>query len=362
METGVSRRDFLRSSAVATLGPSAMALAQDSPIITKPIGAPVVISSANGLSATARAMQMIKQGADTLDAVIAGVNLVEEDPTDHSVGYGGLPNEDGVVQLDSSVMHGPTHRAGAVAALQGIKTPSRVAQLVMDRTDHVLLVGKGALEFAKAHGFKEEELLTEEARKIWLLWKENLSGEDDWIPNEVLDNHKRQSGLWRKIPFTYGTINCNALDANGHLSGVTTTSGLSFKMPGRVGDSPLIGCGLYVDDEVGAAGSTGRGEAVILDNGAYSVVEQMRQGKSPEEACLAVLKRIIAHNTPSRLKREDGRPKFDVKFYAINKRGEYGAAAIWSDAQFAVNSAKGNRLEKCAYLFKRPFPPEQPSL
>jgi N4-(beta-N-acetylglucosaminyl)-L-asparaginase len=310
---------------------------------------PIVISSGNGLPATTRAMEVMAGGGDVMDAVIEGVNIVERDPDDHSVGYGGLPNEDGVVELDSSVMYGPTHRAGAVASLQGVKTPSRVAQMVMNRTDHVLLVGEGARRFAKAHGFKIEELLTDDARREWLKWKETHSDRDD----RLAPTHDGQAAGDPSYLFTYGTINCNALDQNGNLAGVTTTSGLSYKIPGRVGDSPLIGCGLYVDNEVGAAGSTGRGEAVIINNGSFSVVEHMRQGMEPQAACLAVLQRIVDHNKLARLQKEDGRPDFNVSFYAINKAGQYGAASVWSGMEFAVSDDRGHRKEKGAYLFKR---------
>ena len=297
---------------------------------------------------------MIRDGADTLDAVIAGVNLLEEDPDDITVGYGGLPNEDGIVELDSCVMHGPTCGTGAVAALRNIKTPSRVAKLVMERTDHVLLVGKGALRFARAHGFKEVNLLTDKAREIWLKWKEHLSDEDDWVPAPEAPEENAQSRATADMPFTYGTINCCGLNQAGDMSGVTTTSGLSFKIPGRVGDSPIIGAGLYVDNRVGAAGSTGRGEAVIKICGSHTVVEAMRHGMAPVDACLFALRRIVETTTEPRLKLEDGRPNFDVKFYALAKDGRFGAAAIWSEAEFAVFADGRNRLEECAFLYQRP--------
>jgi N4-(beta-N-acetylglucosaminyl)-L-asparaginase len=357
MSSNVSRRDFLRSSiTAAALGPTAAALGQSAAPQVTPAGKPIAISSANGLRAVETAVQMMSEGADALDAVIAGVNIVEEDPKDHSVGYGGLPNEDGVVELDSCCMHGPTNLAGAVAGLRGIKTPSKIARLVMRRTDHVLLVGEGALRFAKAHGFKEEQLLTEDARKIWLRWKENHSDRDDWIPPEVPDEGRSDLSPWRDLQYTYGTINCNALDAAGNLSGVTTTSGLSYKIPGRVGDSPIIGAGLFVDNAVGAAGSTGRGEAVIQNCGAHTVIEAMRHGKSPEEACLVALQRISDNNHLARLQRDDGRPNFDVKFYALNKKGQHGGAAIWSGAHYALHDAEGNHRKDAAYLYKRKKP------
>ena len=346
----VSRRYFLQSAA-ATAAVTALtrqAPAQDDKAATAV--RPVVIASANGEVATRVAGRMIKKGADTLDAVVAGVNTVELDPGDTSVGYGGLPNEDGVVELDSCVMHGPTCRAGSVAALQNIKTPSLVAKTVMERTDHVMLVGVGALRFAKAHGFKEYDLLTDRARKRWLRWKEAHSDRDDWLGAVESD---RRSDAGDAFSRTYGTINCCALDAAGDLSGVTTTSGLSFKIPGRVGDSPLIGAGLFVDNEIGAAGSTGRGEAVIKICGAHTVVEAMRQGMAPKDACLHALKRIVSTTTERRLLRGNRRPDFDVKFYAVAKDGQYGAASIWSGAQFAVFAGNATKKEDCAYLYER---------
>jgi len=350
----VTRRSFLQSAAAtAALGPMAATAMAQTPSTGGPKSGPIVIASANGLAATKAAAEWILAGGDTLDAVIAGVNIVEEDPDDTSVGYGGLPNEDGVVELDSCVMHGPTCRAGAVAALRNIKTPSRVAQVVMERTDHIMLVGEGALRFARAHGFEEVNLLTEKARKKWLRWKERHSDNDDWVaPEGELDEdaETRRGVAWES---TYGTINCCAVNVRGDLSGVTTTSGLSYKIPGRVGDSPIIGAGLFVDNEVGAAGATGRGEAVIKICGSHTIVEAMRSGMSPTEACLHALKRIVKTTTERRLRKPDGRPDFDVKFYALAKDGRFGSAAIWSGAEFAVWSQGRNRKEKSAYLYER---------
>lgn len=356
MKNNLKRRDFLKTGVAATAG----VIAGSSTAFSGTIGGlvqssvkPVVIASSNGLQATAKAMAMIRSGADALDAVIAGVNIVEEDPEDTSVGYGGLPNEDGVVELDSSVMHGPTGRGGAVASIRNIKNPSKVARLVMERTDHVLIVGEGALRFAKAHGFPEENLLTDKAREIWLRWKENASTKDDWLPAHGMDSMDIGEG-YKEFVRTTGTINCNAVDMNGNISGVTTTSGLAFKIPGRVGDSPILGAGLYVDNEVGAAGSTGRGEANLLSCASVMIVEYMRQGKSPEEACLMACKRIAAQTKMKRLLDQQGRPNFNVSYYAINKRGEFGGAAIWSGAQFTVNTGEvQSRKLDCAYLYKR---------
>jgi N4-(beta-N-acetylglucosaminyl)-L-asparaginase len=297
-------------------------------------------------------MEMIQEGMDPLDAVVAGVSIVEEDPNDHSVGYGGLPNEDGVVELDSCLMHGPTNRGGAVASLRGINTPSRVARLVMERTDHVLLVGEGALRFAKAHGFEEVNLLTDEARKIWLEWKENLSETDDWLPPHEPGEAADSMDARRSLGELTGTINCNAVDANGNIAGVTTTSGLAFKIPGRVGDSPIIGAGLFVDNEVGACGSTGRGEANLLNLSSFLIVENMRNGMSPEEAGLSALKRV-AEKTEPRLRDEKGRPAYQLRFYALNKRGEYAGVSMWSsELQYAVHDGVKNQSKDFAYLYK----------
>ena len=347
----LSRREFLQSTtamaAVSCVPVAAMATQSAS------APRPVVISSANGLNeATGKAMEMILAGRDTLDAVIAGVNKVEEDPKDSSVGFGGMPNEDGVVELDSCVMHGPSCRAGSVASIRNIMYPSRVAKVVMERTDHVMIVGEGALRFARAHGFEEVNLLTENARRRWLKWKERHSDRDDWLSPEEQGGTKSAS-VRDDWTFRHGTINCCAVDAGGDLSGVTTTSGLAFKIPGRVGDSPIIGAGLFVDNNVGAAGSTGRGEAVIKTCGAHTVVEAMRHGMSPVEACLHALERIVETTTEKRLLRPDGRPSFDVKFYAVAKDGRFGGASMWSGGRFAVHADGRNRHEPCAFLFDK---------
>lgn len=349
MKSKLSRRDFLKAgislSATSMLaGRKSFGSGEEAALNMK------AVASGNGLRATEKAMELLKKGGDPLDAVIAGVNIIEEDPEEMSVGYGGLPNEEGVVELDASVMHGPTHNAGAVASLRNINTPSKVAKLVMERTDHALLVGEGALKFARAHGFKEENLLTEKAREIWLKRKENLSNRDFWFPPE-----KEEVEPELESYLTYhGTINCIAIDGKGDLAGVTTTSGFYFKIPGRVGDSPIIGAGLYVDNEVGAAGSTGRGEANILNCGSFTVVDFMRRGYSPEEACLQSLKRIAEKSKlQPRLLNIEGLPRFGLKFYAINKKGQYGAASMWSDGKFAVHDGQENKFAEIAYLFKR---------
>jgi N4-(beta-N-acetylglucosaminyl)-L-asparaginase len=333
----------------------------------------VVIASGNGVRACDRALEMIRRGADTLDAVIAGVNINEDDPEDNSVGYGGLPNEQGVVELDASVMHGPTRRCGSVASLRNIKNPSKVAKLVMEQTDHIMLVGNGALEFAKAWGFKEENLLTEKSRLAWIVWKQSLrdsGGHNNWI--DGLDAPKRTSVQFPGVdgetlawayevarnPIT-GTINCLALNRRGEMSGVTTTSGLSWKIPGRIGDSPIIGAGVYVDQEVGAAGSTGRGEENIRVCGAHTIVENMRHGMTPKEACLDALKRVARNYDNDRARLD----KFDLNFYAIRRDGEFAGVSLWNGMtssrgeirprQFAVADGGKARLENCVYLLER---------
>lgn len=348
-----TRREFLKRAGV--LGASALvSSAVPVPVArgSQGVGKPLVIASANGLQAASKAMEIVRGGVDALDAVIAGVNLVEDDPKDTSVGYGGLPNEDGIVELDAAVMHGPTHRAGAVASLRNIKNPSKVARTVMERTDHVLLVGEGALRFAKAHGFKEEDLLTDASRAEWLKWKENMSREDDWLPPHT-ELDKDIGGIFEPFFRYTGTIHCSAIDLQGNISCVTTTSGLAYKIPGRVGDSPIIGAGLYLDNEVGAAGSTGRGEANLINCSSVMIVEFMRLGKSPEEACLEACKRIVDHNRMARLKDKNGRPNFDVKFYALNRKGESGGAAIFSGSQYARHDGTTAKLVDSAYLYKR---------
>jgi N4-(beta-N-acetylglucosaminyl)-L-asparaginase len=307
------------------------------------------ISSANGLGATKKAYLLILAGGDPLDAAIAGVNLVEDDPEENSVGLGGLPNEEGVVELDSAVMHGPTHRAGAVAAIRNIKNPSNVAKLVMDQTDHVLLVGEGALKFAKAQGFVEENLLTEASRKIWLYWKQSLSEEDDWLtpPDKDLDPAVR-----KHFHRPTGTIHCAAMNAAGDISCVTTTSGLAFKLPGRVGDSPIIGAGLYVDNAIGSCGSTGRGEANLQNLCSFAGVELMRGGMTPREAGLEILRRVAAHTVP-RLRDKQGRPNFDLKFYLMSKDGRHAGVSMWGPMKFAVTDKDGTRLEDCAALYQK---------
>ena len=342
----LSRRDFVGVTsglaAGAVLGPRA-AKAEAPAVHIRPPSKPVVVASANGIRGVQRAGELIVQGMDTLDAIIEGVKIQELDPNDSSVGYGGLPNEDGVVQLDASCMHGPTNRAGAVGSLEGIKTPSVVAKYVLMYTEHVLLVGPGAKKFALSYGFKEEELLTDRARDAWLRWRARRGPSDNWL--EVPDDEM----LSRE---EHGTINMNAVNPNGDVSSVTTTSGLSWKIPGRVGDSPIIGAGQYTDNAVGAAGSTGRGESCIQACGAFLTVDFMRRGMSPTDACLETLRRVIATSEP-RLLDEQGRPRFGLNFYAINKEGEFGGGAFTSGARYSAWDGETAQHYDSAYLFER---------
>ncbi len=353
MSDTLHRRAFLSATAAAGLGATALGA---SPFRQAGARRPVVISSANGLRTVTKAMELIRAGADPLDAAIAGVAIVEADPSDRSVGYGGIPNEQGVVELDAAVMHGPTHGGGAVASIRNIMHPAAVARVVMKRTDHCLLVGEGALKFARAHGFPEENLLTEESRKIWLHWKETLSANDDWLPppDDELDAVVREHFGIRKT----GTIHCSALDTHGDVGCTTTTSGLYYKIPGRVGDSPILGAGLYLDNTVGSAGSTGRGEANLLNCSSYLIVEGMRRGLAPKDAIVEAMKRVVATNRAKRLQDAKGRPNFDVKFYAISKDGRFAGGSLWAGARMAVHDGDSARLVDCTPLFDEPAPKE----
>src|SRR5215471_9527820 len=375
-------KDLSVSRRAVMLGVAALPMAQKIGAQSRP--KIIAISSANrnngGINCCAKAVEVIKGGGDTLDAVIAGVNIVELDPRDNSVGYGGLPNAEGVVELDASCMHGPTRRGGAVAALRNIKTPSKVARAVMEQTDHMFLVAEGALKFARAVGFKEEDLLTDESRLQWLVWKKSLkdgNNHNHWGPGLNAPPAKKRGALdlqqlEREFPNAgkellaeaienalhppHGTINCITINAAGEMSAVTTTSGMAWKIPGRVGDSPIIGGGLWLDQDVGGAGSTGLGEENIRACGAHSVVEFMRQGKSPKEAALEALKRVVRNfdNDMERL------AQVDLQFYALRKDGEYAGATLWGPkpgmrvAQFAVcTSDRESHHEDCVFLLER---------
>ncbi|HXO85768.1 MAG TPA: N(4)-(beta-N-acetylglucosaminyl)-L-asparaginase [Gemmatimonadales bacterium] len=337
----LSRRDFVGTAAALAI-PHAMRPLRPLPPQSRWAAKPVAVASANGLRGVQKAFDMLMQGADTLDSIVEGVKIQELDPNDDSVGYGGLPNADGVVQLDASCMHGPTKRAGAVGCLEGIKTPSEVAKLILKYTNHIFLVGEGAKRFALSYGFKEEDLMTEHSREVWLRWRANLNPDDNFI--DVPDSD-------HLVVTKTGTINCDAVTPQGDISSATTTSGLSWKIPGRVGDSPIIGAGQYCDNDVGAAGSTGRGESNIKVCGGFLTVEHMRRGMKPTDACLETLKRVVAATEP-RLLDERGRPKFGLNFYAVNKRGEFGSASLFP-SRYAAHDGTDAKLRDTAYLFAR---------
>jgi N4-(beta-N-acetylglucosaminyl)-L-asparaginase len=362
------RRDFLRTTAAAGVAVASSKAIAGAPAVIVQGVRPAVVASANGNqfknggdeTCVQRAFRLMTAGSDVLDACIAGVNIVELDPTDDSVGYGGLPNADGVVQLDSSVMHGPKRRAGAVAALEGVRTPSLVAKAVMETTDHHLIVGLGAREFARNMGFKiEDDLNTEHSRKLWLEWKRRTD------PSHYLDPEKRaevwrreglkmvREGLIREEHF-YGTINCDAVNAKGEVCGVTTTSGLSWKIPGRVGDSPILGAGLYVDGAVGAAGSTGRGEANLYNLCSFLIVEEMRRGRGPKDAGMEALRRIKSNTIEKRLLNADGNPNFGINFYVLNARGEHAGVTMYEGAKYAVCTEAGPQTLNCEPLLPKP--------
>ena len=327
---------------------------------------PLIISAANGVQHLDDGMQVLKSGGDTLDAVLAVVTRVEDDPNDDSVGYGGLPNEDGEVELDACVMHGPSRRAGAVGALRKIKNPSLVAKTVMEKSNHVFLVGEGALHYAIDEGFQTMNLLTDRSRLAWLAWKAKSS--ENWRPGldspewkqemaMLLDTPEKQA--WRAhiedVVFhpPTGTINCLAVNEKGEISGTTTTSGLAWKIPGRVGDSPIIGAGCFVDNDVGAAGSTGRGEENIKISGGHTIVEMMRKGMSPTNACLEALHRVARNYAPFKERLRT----FHLLFYALNKDGQHGSASLWAKTaqghvfQYAVHDGTKARLVACTPLF-----------
>ncbi len=358
----LNRRDFVRTGALAGAALAVPGALDGAPAIhVKRQARPVVIASSNGnrsrgadgRTCVQTAFERMTAGEDVLDALIAGVNIVELDPEDTSVGYGGLPNADGVVQLDSCCMHGPKRRAGGVASLEGVRTPSLVAKAVMNLTDHHLLVGPGARNFARQLGFTiEDDLNTERSRAAWLEWKRRTD------PSRWLDPIKRseagyEAGLsmvddgWIEAEHYWGTINCDGINARGEICGVTTTSGLAWKIPGRVGDSPILGAGLYVDTEVGAAGSTGRGEANLYGLCSFMIVENMRRGMSPKDAGLDACRRIQKNTVETRLLNSRGLPNFGINFYMLNARGEHAGVTMYPGASYAVCDDNGARTIEC---------------
>ena len=316
-----------------------------------------VIASQNGLEATRRAFELLQSGVPAMDATVEGVTLVEDDPEELTVGYGGLPNELGQVELDAAVMDGPTHRGGAVAGLREIRHAARVARLVMRQTNRVLLAGEGARDFALSNGFPRENLLTDKARRMWLHWKRMRSTIDDWhnphreeTDEEILEYFDKHYGS------TGGTVHCSALDADQNLGGTTSTSGHAFKLPGRIGDSPILGAGLYVDNQYGACGSVGHGEANLENLSSFLAVELMRQGAAPEEAGLQVLRRVAEHADDA-ICDDQGRPKLHLQLFLLHKDGRYCGVTMWGPKRLAVSDADGTRWEDSIALYERPDSP-----
>jgi N4-(beta-N-acetylglucosaminyl)-L-asparaginase len=401
-----TRRDFLTTAAAAAAALSSapmqaqQAEASEGVKQMKPPAQPVIVTRETGDNTLAEAYQMLLDGEDTLTAAHHVCLGRENDPGDHSVGYGGLPNEDGLVELDACCMHGPTRQAGSIGALHNIRNACLVSRKVMEQTGHVMLVGEGAERFAVAQGFKREEMLTDDARRIWLLWKENHSNKDFWGPgidspawknpvagtqsqlvrhpaDEHADEHasevRMQSRRLQKMAAdlgippekqwaaieqvlwpTTGTIHVSALNTKGDLSGATTTSGQAFKLPGRLGDSPIIGAGCYTDQDVGSAGATGSGEENIKVAGAHTIVDMMRAGASPKDAGLEALRRIVRNynGDMSRVR------YLDMIYYIVRKDGAYAGVSLWSTTAtgkpkvFAVHDGKGGRIEPCAALLQ----------
>jgi N4-(beta-N-acetylglucosaminyl)-L-asparaginase len=388
----MKRREFLSGLAVTSAslaasqsGKVSSAAQTQSKTTVRAGGKSVMICAAIGIplnpDGTPRANHLdagykqLAAGADTLDAAITVVSGPENDPKENSVGLGGLPNEEGVVELDACSMHGPTRRAGSVGGVRDIKNVAALSQAVMQHTGHVMLVGEGATRFAVAMGFPKENLLTDDSRKIWLLWKEYHSDQDWWGPGlsdprwkppapletssleeQPLRIQKlyaaaadlgiapvdRMDAIQKVLHPPHGTINCSALNEKGEMSSVTTTSGLAWKLPGRCGDSPIIGAGCYCDQDIGAAGATGSGEENIKVAGAHSIVENMRHGMSPEEAGMDVLKRIVRNHNG-----DMNRIRYiSMHYYILRKDGAYAGVSMWSGsaerpAKFAVCDGSG---------------------
>jgi N4-(beta-N-acetylglucosaminyl)-L-asparaginase len=371
MSEKITRRDFVKAGAAATVVSTATGVARgEAPtMLVRRATPPVVIASANGhqyrnggpRTGVEEAFAHIADGEDVLDALIAGVNIVELDPTETGVGYGGLPNSDGVVQLDSCCMHGPKKRAGGVAALEGVRTPSKVARAVMDETDNHLLVGEGAQTFARNMGFAiEPDLNTDRSRELWLEWKRRTDPEHYPDPKTrvevgaAVSRQMMREGLLDPES-RFGTINCDGVGPKGEVCGVTTTSGLAFKIPGRVGDSPILGAGLWLDNDVGAAGSTGRGEANLYNLCSFLVVEEMRRGRSPKDAAMEALGRVVASTVEKRLLNAKGQPNFQLTFYVLSRAGEYAGVALYAkeegrEKRFSVCTENGPEILPCDSL------------
>lgn len=357
-EAHLDRRSLLGAFAGGAAGlacgaPRAHAAPVSAPAVHVKRGRAALVGSHNALVGMQRHFARLLAGAEPLDVAIDIVKIVEADPNDQSVGLGGLPDEDGHVTLDAACMHGPTHNAGSVACIENILHPSEVARLVMERTDHVMLVGEGAYRFARSHGHAHVDLLTEETRRIWMAWKESMSDRDDRLPPRpkagetktgwVIDWKGEQVAVEElfgaKRPT--GTIHVSGVGTNGDVACTTTTSGLAWKIPGRIGDSPIIGAGLYCDQEAGSAGGTGRGEAAILAHASSACIELMRNGKSPLDAGLEVLRRVVRQTQrmatwQPELVDAEGRPSFDLQLYVLGLDGTHAGVSLKGAGQYAA--------------------------
>jgi N4-(beta-N-acetylglucosaminyl)-L-asparaginase len=385
-----SRRNFIATTAVGSASLALDLQGQSKPDsnpapAAHPPKKPVIISAANGYEYLDRAYAVLAGGGDTLDAVMQVITGPEDDPNDDSVGLGGLPNEDGVVELDACCMHGPTRMAGSVAGVREIKNVSLLSKAVMEHTGHVMLVGEGAQKFGVAMGFPRENLLTDRSRRVWLLWKETMSNQDWWGPGLASPNYKlpnetpnhaalhdermqkmeslaaslgiepefRAAAIQRVLHPPTGTIHCSVINEKGEMSGATTTSGLAWKLAGRAGDSPIIGAGSFTDQDVGSAGATGNGEENIKVCGAHTIVENMRRGMSPQEAGMDALKRIVRNFNGDMRKMQ----YVDMSYYILRNDGVYAGVCMWSGPpehprRFAVHDGATKRYETAVALFQ----------
>jgi N4-(beta-N-acetylglucosaminyl)-L-asparaginase len=344
------------------------------------------IASHNGLAAARRAYELLVGGTSPLDACVEGVTLVEDDPEEITVGYGGLPNEDGVVELDAAVMDGATGRGAGVAALRGIRHPTKVARLLLQKTTRVLLVGEGAVRFARANGFVEEDLLTDKARRMWLHWRRTRDRQRDWLPPTPQEADLDVQAWFEKYFYrpsggapghgpegsapcaaegsstraapgpgdpSCGTVHVAAISSAGDVACATSTSGHAFKLAGRVGDSPILGAGLYADNGVGSCGSIGHGETNLENLSSFLAVERMRGGHSPLEAGMEVLRRVAARAAPHQ-RDSAGRAAFNLQLFLLDRDGGHAGVAMWGPKQLAVCDQNGPRLEDCAALYDAP--------
>ena len=386
----LTRRDFIATTAIGSASLAVDLQGQNKPANGAPSSGtapkkPVIICAHNGYNYLDRGYAVLTSGGDTLDAVMQVITGPEDDPNDDSVGLGGLPNEDCVVELDACCMHGPTRMAGSVAGVRDIKNVSLLSKTVMEHTGHVMLVGEGAQQFGFKMGFPKENLLTERSRKTWQLWRETMSSDDWWGPGLASPKFKfpdtagnvseyrdeqiermeklaarigiepefRMAAIERVLHPPTGTIHCSSVNEKGEMSGATTTSGLAWKIPGRAGDSPIIGAGSYTDQDVGSAGATGNGEENIKVVGAHTIVENMRRGMSPQDAGMDALKRIVRNY--------EGQPEklqyVDMSYYILRKDGVYAGACLWSGPpehprRFAVHDGDGKRYETAVALYQ----------